>query len=225
MPYIAAGVVKFQNEIFPEKQKLFGDLDTGQAPGTLFITCSDSRIDPNLITQTEPGELFICRNAGNIVPPHSKYTGGITASIEYAVAVLNVEHIVVCGHTRCGAMAGAMNPESVKSMPHVDDWLSYARAAVQVTEEKGKDLNEDDKMNLLVHENVLLQIQHLKTHPYVAAHLAAGKLDIHGWVYNIKTGEVDAYEDDNKGFLPVDERYAKQVALVAEELTKGASCG
>lgn len=212
MPDVIAGVVKFQNEVFPEKRKLFDELDGGQNPKVLFITCSDSRIDPSLITQTEPGELFICRNAGNIVPPHTNHTGGMTASIEYAVAVLNVDHIVVCGHSRCGAMQAAMCAESTKNLPHVYDWLNHARAATLITEEKGKDLNQEDKVNLLVHENVLLQLQHLKTHPFVATHLATNKISLHGWVYNIKNGIVDVYNEEEKRFMPAEERLAQKLA-------------
>ena len=121
MPKIAAGVVRFQKEVYPEKRELFARLAEGQKPDALFITCSDSRIDPNLVTQTEPGELFICRNAGNIVPPHATHTGGMTASIEYAVAVLGVQDIVVCGHIGCGAIEGAMRPERIVDLPHVSE--------------------------------------------------------------------------------------------------------
>ncbi len=221
MPDIVAGVIKFQNEVFPEKKALFEGLDRGQSPTVLFITCSDSRIAPGLITQTDPGELFICRNAGNIVPPHSHYTGGVTASIEYAVAVLNVTDIVICGHSRCGAMVGAMDLESTKALPHVHEWLGYARAAVQITQEKGKDLSEEDQVNMLVHENVLLQIQHLKTHPYVATYLAMGRVKLHGWVYNIKTGAVDAYNEQENAFQSLETRYAKELAAL---LAKEDSC-
>ena len=119
MPDIAAGVVKFQKEVFPEKKDLFKTLSQGQNPETLFITCSDSRINPNMLTQTEPGELFICRNAGNIVPPHTNHTGGMTASTEYAVAVVKVKHIVVCGQSACGAMTAAMQSVSGVGRAHI----------------------------------------------------------------------------------------------------------
>jgi carbonic anhydrase len=226
MPDIAAGVVKFQKEVFPEKKDLFKSLALGQNPDTLFITCSDSRIDPCLMTQTEPGELFICRNAGNIVPPHTGHTGGMTASIEYAVAALKVKHIVVCGHSSCGAMTAAMNhPHGLEELPHVKEWLGYAKAAAQIVKERTKDSGLDDvaKIDLLIKENVLLQMQHLRTHPYVATGLAMGHLDLHGWVYDIRTGAVDAYDDDKKTFLPVEERYAKEVAAFLAE-QKVAAC-
>lgn len=221
MPKIAKGVVKFQKKVFPGKKDLFQTLADGQTPEVLFITCSDSRIDPSLLTQTEPGELFICRNAGNIVPPHAQITGGTTASIEYAVAVLGVQHIVVCGHSGCGAMTGALNPESTKELPHVSQWLSNAQAAVQIMKEKSEGLTDKEKMDLLIHENVLLQLQHLKTHPYVAARLAVNKIHLHGWVYDIKTGGIDAYSERDGKFYPVEEVYAEEVeALVSRRCNK-----
>lgn len=139
MPRFAAGVVRFKNDVYPEKQDLFEELSKGQSPEALFIACSDSRVETAMITQTEPGELFICRNAGNIVPPHTEHTGGMTASIEYAVAVLKVPHIVVCGHTECGAMKGAMNPEGLDGLPHVKKWLAYSKAAVDVVDSIAED--------------------------------------------------------------------------------------
>ncbi len=214
MPNFAAGVVKFQNEIFPEKKDLFERLSKGQSPEALFITCSDARVETAMITQTDPGELFIVRNAGNIVPPHSSHTGGVTASIEFAVAALNVPHIVICGHTECGAMQGAMDEDTLEGLPHVREWLGYARAAVEVTNAIGAAEPEDQKMKTLLQQNVILQLQHLKTHPAVAARIARKALCLHGWVYDIKTGAVDAYDDAKNAFVPVAERYA---AIVAKE--------
>lgn len=212
MPRFAAGVVRFQNEVFPEKQALFESLSKGQSPEALFITCSDSRIETAMITQTDPGELFICRNAGNIVPPHTNQTGGMTASIEFAVAVLKVPHIVVCGHTECGAMKGAMNPDSVAALPHVKEWLGFAKAAVDIVNAIGRDADEATRMKLMLEQNVILQLQHLRTHPTVATALAQNAVQLHGWVYDIKTGGVGAYDEDRKCFLPVQDRYAAEVA-------------
>jgi len=218
MPKFAAGVVRFQNEVYPEKKELFETLSKGQSPEALFITCSDSRIETAMITQTEPGELFICRNAGNIVPPHTNHTGGMTASIEFATAALNVPHIVICGHTECGAMKGAMNPDGLDALPHVKEWLSFSRAAVQVVDTINPDASEDDRMAMLLRENVILQLQHLKTHPAVAARLAKGDLQLHGWVYDIATGDIQAYDDKTGNFSGVDQRYAEEVAKYAESL-------
>ena len=212
MNKIAAGVVAFQNETYPQKKKLFTELADGQSPEALFITCSDSRIDPNLITHTDPGDLFICRNAGNIVPPHTYHTGAMTASIEYAVGALKVPHIIVCGHTGCGAMTGALNPEGLGEFPHVREWLNYARAACLVVKERHQHLSKEEQLNALVRENVILQMQHLRTHPYVAAHVATGKTEIHGWVYDIATGEVLAYDEAARDFIPVAEHYCELIA-------------
>lgn len=213
MDKIAAGVVKFQQEAYEERRDLFAKLADGQSPEALFITCSDSRIDPNLLTQTQPGELFICRNAGNIVPPHTNNTGAMTASIEFAVGALKVPHIIVCGHSECGAMKGAMNPDGLDDFPHVKEWLGFARAAALVTKRKGAALDDKDKLDMLIRENVLLQLAHLKTHPYVALQLAAGETELHGWVYDIRSGEVLAYDERSNAFIPVAEHYQKPVGL------------
>jgi carbonic anhydrase len=213
MEKIAAGVVKFQQGAYEERRGLFEQLAEGQSPEALFITCSDSRIDPNLLTQTQPGELFICRNAGNIVPPHTNNTGAMTASIEFAVGALKVPHIVVCGHSECGAMKGAMNPEGLDDFPHVKEWLGYARAAALVTKRRGAALDDKDKLDMLIRENVLLQIAHLKTHPYVAVQLAAGETEIHGWVYDIRSGEVLAYDERANAFIPVADHYKTSVGV------------
>ena len=221
MPKFAAGVVRFQNEVYPQKKELFEKLSKGQSPEALFITCSDSRIETAMITQTEPGELFICRNAGNIVPPHTNHTGGMTASIEFAAAALQVPHIVVCGHTECGAMKGAMNPEGLDGLPHVKEWLGYSKAAVDIVDHIGEGKSDEERMDLLLKHNVILQLTHLKTHPAVALRLAKGDLELHGWIYDIKTGGVLAYDEDKKDFVPDDERYPEHVALLA---TAGTTC-
>ena len=222
MPRFAAGVVRFKNSVYPEKQDLFEELSKGQSPEALFITCSDSRVETALITQTEPGELFICRNAGNIVPPHTEHTGGMTASIEYAVAVLKVPHIVVCGHTGCGAMKGAMHPEGLDGLPHVRRWLAYSKAAVDVVDSIAPDASPEERMQLLIEHNVLLQLQHLRTHPSVAAALARGTVELHGWVYDIRTGEVEAFDDAEGRFITIDTRYAAQIKELAGQHTCAA---
>jgi len=208
MPRFAEGVVRFQDEVFPEKKSLFERLSQGQQPEALFFTCSDSRIETAMITQTDPGELFVCRNAGNIVPPHTNQTGAMTASLEFAMAVLKVPHIVICGHTECGAMKGAMNPDSLTALPHVREWLSYSQAAVQIADELGAGMSEAERVRIVTEQNVVLQLQHLRTHPTVAVRLAKKELTLHGWVYDIKTGEVSAYDAQSESFVPVTEHYA-----------------
>ncbi|MCA8949625.1 MAG: carbonic anhydrase [Planctomycetes bacterium] len=216
MNKIAAGVIKFQTEEFPKRRELFATLAQGQSPEALFIGCSDSRVDPNLITQTEPGELFICRNAGNIVPPHTNHTGSMTASIEFAIGALGIGHVIVCGHSHCGAMKGATEPEKLHGLPHVREWLSYVRAASLTVEEAGAGLSEEERLDMLIRQNVVLQMRHLETHPYVAARLNTGKLQIHGWVYDIEHGGVTVYDDASGGFVPVAEHYREGIASVMD---------
>lgn len=211
MEKVISGAVKFKNSSYEERKKLFAELANGQSPEVLFITCSDSRIDPNMVTQTEPGDLFIIRNAGNIVPPNAHPSGGVTASIEFAVAALGVKHIVVCGHTDCGAMKGALNPGALTDLPNVKSWLENSRAAVEVVRAKyGQATHEE--LDKVTEENILLQLQHLRTHPAVAAKLSTGEVDMHGWVYDIKHGTISAYDETQNGFIPIEERYASLMA-------------
>lgn len=206
MEKIISGLAKFKNSSFDERKELFATLANGQSPEVLLITCADSRIDPNLITHSEPGDLFICRNAGNIVPPFGLHTGGMTASIEFGVAALGVEHIIICGHTDCGAMKGAMNPDSLDALPSVASWLSHTRAAVATVASKHGELG-DEHLSEVTKENVLLQMKHLETHPAVASKLANKSVEIHGWVYDIGTGSVLAYDAEKESFVPVEDRY------------------
>ncbi|MBD3585295.1 carbonic anhydrase [Salinimonas sp. HHU 13199] len=215
MDHVISGVAKFQKDVYPTKKETFQKLANGQNPEVLFITCSDSRIDPNLVTQTDPGELFICRNAGNIVPPHSNQTGGMTASIEFAVAALGVTHIVVCGHTDCGAMKGALNPEKLDSLPHVKEWLGHCRCASEVVKEKHGELSAD-QLDELTKENVVQQMQHLRTHPAVAAKLATDQVQLHGWVYNIESGTVLCHDPKTGEFEEMEQAYAERKLVAAK---------
>ena len=221
MPNFIDGVIKFRNEIYGQHKELFEKLADGQSPEAVFIACSDSRVETAMITQTYPGELFILRNAGNIVPPHTSQTGAMTATIEFAMSVLKTPHIVICGHSQCGALQGAMNPDRISHLPHVKEWIGFSRAAVEVVEELAKDKTPAEKMDMLMKQNVILQIQHLKTHPSVLRRLATKELTIHGWVYDIKTGEVQAVDETTGEFHPVDEHYAK----LAREVIPPHTCG
>ncbi|MDI3324513.1 carbonic anhydrase [Pontibacterium granulatum] len=216
MEKIVKGVINFRQNVYPENKDLFGTLATGQNPDILFITCSDSRIDPNLLTGTDPGDLFICRNAGNIIPPHSNETGGMTASIEYAVAVLGVRHIIICGHTDCGAIKGALDMSALKGLPHVKEWLSHCRSAMEIVRER-HDIPFDvcvghEHLNEAIEENVLQQVQHIRTHPTVAAKLATGKVEIHGWIYNIENGGIRCCHHSDTVFRDFYEQYAEIIA-------------
>ncbi len=205
MKKIIEGLLKFQQEIYPNKQELYASLASSQRPSALFITCGDSRIVPDLMTQTSPGELFIIRNAGNIVPPDSGgQGGGVTASIEYAVVALNVPNIIICGHSNCGAMKAVLHPESLADMPKVAPWLRHADSAARVVRENYPELSEQERLEILTKENVLTQLEHLKTHPSVAARLARGVLNLFGWYYDIKTGNVQAYDSELGDFVMLD---------------------
>jgi carbonic anhydrase len=206
MDKLITGVKAFQEKIYSKNKELFKELSEKQEPEVLFITCSDSRVDPCLITQTQPGDLFICRNAGNIVPPHSSATGAITSSIEYAVSVLKVRHIVICGHTGCGVMTAAMNPETVKELPHVSNWLSLCSAAQARVRGRHKTIGDQHLLEM-TEENVLLQLKHLETHPSVAEKMAAGTLELHGWIYGIADGSVNCYDSEQKAFIPIADHY------------------
>jgi carbonic anhydrase len=199
---IIEGIQRFQENVFGEKESLFRRLSEGQSPHALFITCCDSRIDPNLLTQTEPGELFIHRNIGNQVPPFD-CSGGVRATLEYALKTLDIRDVIICGHSKCGAMQGLLNPDSLRDMPFVEKWLEHARAILPTLEQAAVELSPEEKLNLAIERNVVLQLEHLKAYPFVAEPLAAGKLRLHGWVYFIETGQVTAYDANEGRFVPV----------------------
>lgn len=207
MQKLVRGVHEFQRSIFPEKEELFAQLSKGQNPQTLFITCSDSRVVPSIITKSEPGDLFELQNAGNIIPAFGAGGIGEAATIEYAVAALKVSDIVICGHSQCGAMSGLLEPEKVADLPAVGGWLRHAEATRRIIKENYKHLEDDfaKKLTACVEENVLVQLEHLKTHPAVAVALSKKALKLHGWVYKIETGAVFAYDPDEGQFLPLAE--------------------
>ena len=205
MQKLIQGIHEFQTEHFQPLQGLFERLAKGQSPETLFITCSDSRIDPNLLTRSKPGELFILRNAGNIVPPHGAAGGGEAATIEFAVAALGVKDIIICGHSHCGAMMGLLKPEQVASFPAVASWLSHAEMTRRIVQENYGHLEGNRLVTATVQENVLVQLENLRTLPAVGARLVRGDLHLHGWVYKIETGEVFAYDSASGQFLPLAE--------------------
>ncbi|QDV14479.1 Carbonic anhydrase [Rosistilla oblonga] len=200
MQKLIKGIHQFQRESFVPLQGLFEQLAKGQSPDTLFITCSDSRIDPTLLTRTPPGDLFILRNAGNIVPPHGA-GGGEAATIEFAVAGLGVKDIIICGHSHCGAMKGILDPDQLVEMPAVAAWLSNADSTRRIMKENYSELEGDRLLSATVEENVLVQLENLRTLPSVAARLAKGDLHLHGWVYKIETGQVFAYDVVSSQFL------------------------
>ncbi|ADG96616.1 Carbonate dehydratase [Segniliparus rotundus DSM 44985] len=215
MREIIEGFLTFQQEIYPKRLELFKKLAAAQSPKALFISCSDSRVVLELLTQQEPGDLFVIRNAGNIVPPYGPEPGGVTATVEYAVAVLQVTDIVVMGHSNCGAMKAIAAGQPLDSLPAVSHWLRYSDAAKAVNQarEYGSD---DEKLTALVHDNVVAQISNLKTHPTVALALEQGRLDLHGWVYDIEPGVIDAYDGTSRTFVPLSDN-TKVSALATKQ--------
>ena len=204
MKFFTDGVELFQHQVFPEYRELFRALAAQQSPELLLITCSDSRIDPSLLTQSKPGELFLIRNAGNIVPPYPS-GGGEGATIEYALRALGVRNIVVCGHTDCGAMRGLLYPENIEALPALQHWLKTAEAARAALDELGRDAGEAVRLRKLIEANVLLQMENLRTHPAVDEALGRGDLQILGALYEIETGAFDLYSPQHGRFAPLHE--------------------
>jgi carbonic anhydrase len=202
------GVQRFQTDVFPEQAEMFAQAASEkQSPHTLFITCADSRIDPIAITSSTTGEIFVARNIGNMVPAYGEMLGGVSAVIEFAVSSLGVRHVVICGHSHCGAMQGLLNPASVAAMPTVESWLRNAHAAVPVAEalhsNASQPRSQGSFIDTLTEQNVLLQMQHLKTHPSVAGAIAKSSLTVSGWIYNIGTGDVRIAIDGETSFTPI----------------------
>lgn len=206
MQKLVAGVHHFQERLFSTQQQLFERLARGQQPLALFITCSDSRIDPNLLTQTEPGELFILRTAGNIVPAYGAVMGGEAGTIEYAVSALKIRDIIVCGHSHCGAMNGLLHPEQLQGLPAVRALLAHAESTARILKENYADVSDQAaRLNAAIQENVLVQLENLRTHPAVAAALARDELTLHGWVYHFETGKVFGYDAPQGQFVPIEQ--------------------
>lgn len=217
MEKFIAGITRFQNEVFPKSRHLYEQLADGQAPETLYIGCSDSRVVPNELMQALPGELFICRTAGNLVPPYGE-AGGVGATVEFAVEILKVRHIVVCGHSDCGAMKALMTPEKVNGLKAVAAWIRHADRVTAVANELHGDLDDRHYLTRLIEENVIAQIDHLVTYPCVAAKLRSGNLFVHGMVFDIPKGEFRLLDRSTLRFLPLSEmleQRARQQAISA----------
>lgn len=207
MEKLVQGIHRFQADIFRPRHELFERLTTGQNPQALFITCSDSRVTPDLITQAEPGDLFVLRNAGNLIPPHmAGRDSGEAATIEFALKSLKIRDIIVCGHTLCGAMQALMNPAALADMPQLRRWLGHAEATREIIGTSYQLPDPRAVWKATVEENVLVQLENLRTHPAVAAALSRGEAKLHGWVYKLETGEVFEFDPGAGQFLPLDGR-------------------
>jgi carbonic anhydrase len=208
MEQLVRGVHYFCDIGFRQREALFRRLKDGQHPEACFITCADSRIDPNLITNSEPGQLFIVRNVGNIIPCYGTVNNGELAAVEFAVVALGVEDIIICGHTGCGAMKALLNPQppsEPSAIPSVRTWLAHADATREIVRAHYTHLDDEAQVTAAAEENVLVQLDHLWTLPVVAARVSTGRLRLHGWMYKIDTGEVFTYDSDVGQFLPMDE--------------------
>ncbi|WP_437205758.1 carbonic anhydrase [Planctomicrobium sp. SH664] len=206
MKKLVTGIHRFTNNVFTEERELFSELSNGQKPMALFITCADSRICPNLLTQTKPGDLFTLRVAGNIVPPYGSGAGGEAATIEYAVSVLRVSDVIVCGHSLCGAVSALVDDQNLERYPALNSYLKHAEATRRIMAENySKTFDEDERLNLAIQENVLVQLENLRTHPSVLSALSRKQLNLHGWVYKMETGQVFGYNSEQEQFVPVQE--------------------
>ena len=209
MNRLLEGYARFRKDVFPGMKDRFRLLQDRQQPEFLFITCADSRVLPNLITQTEPGDMFLCRTVGNVIPPQGEMPGGVSATLEYAVEVLKVKHVIICGHSDCGAVKAVLPPnrnENLKRLPLSARWLGYVEPAWRYLD---AGVNREDFHALhtgMIHANVIAQVENLKTHPEVARGLAMKTLEVHGWYYDILTGAIEAYEERERRFAPLEEQ-------------------
>jgi len=200
------GYRKFKKEYFKNNKKLFDELTFGQSPHTMIITCSDSRVAPTKLLSAKPGELFIARNIGNIVPPYNKTKGSTQAAIEYAINVLHIQDIVILGHSSCGACAHLYhkkgNKDEVK-LKHVEDWLKLAYPAKYDAMLECFNDSHKNRAEITEKNNITLSIQRLMTYPYIVEALDEKRLDIHGWWYDIGSGNLEMYDYKSKKFLKV----------------------
>jgi len=209
-------VFSFEKTTFPQSSDLYSQLSThGQEPKALMISCADSRVVPEQIVQAQPGDLFVCRNAGNMVPSYSTMNGGVSSTVEYAVVALGVRDIIVCGHSDCGAMKALAASEAPEGMPNVVAWLRHGAAAEHVVSSCSPHLEGKERVRAVALENVIAQIAHLRTHPSVAAAIARGEMSLHGWFVDIAAGQVLGLDGDTGQFVPLREDRPLPVALPA----------
>lgn len=205
MQRLIEGHKRFLDEVFPAKKSHFHLLSEGQTPAWLFITCADSRVVPDLILSTEPGDLFIARSIGNVVPITSQDVDGVTATIEYSVDVLKVRHAIVCGHSDCGAMKAALDRRSLANLPKARRWLDHVQAAFAYRQPLNPADGESAELASLIRGNVVAQLMNLHAQPPVVRAEAEGRLTVHGWYYDILSGRIEQYDEEMRRFLPLAE--------------------
>ena len=206
MDKLYKGIHKFRESYFAREEEFFKGLSHTQTPEVLFITCSDSRVDPNLVTQSRPGELFIVRNVGNIIPPYDaiKDKNSVAAAIEFAVMVLKIKDIIVCGHSNCGAIESLYRAEQdFDKMPHLKDWLKIASPVKDIATLFFPEISGESSQRVVETANILVQLKNIETYPFVVEALNNGAIHLHGWYYDIGTGEVYSYNPVNGAFKQI----------------------
>jgi len=201
MDKLIAGHKRFLTDVFPERKSHFHLLSEGQAPECLFITCADSRVLPDLILGTEPGDLFISRSIGNVVPVASQDVDGVTATIEYAVEVLKVKHVIVCGHSDCGALKAALDPKALENLPKARRWLDHVDVAFAHRPPLNPSDGESAELAALIRGNVVGQLRNLRAQPAVVRAESEGRLAVHGWYYDILSGRIERWDEGLKKFV------------------------
>jgi carbonic anhydrase len=203
MKRLIEGHKRFLAEVFPGKRQQFHLLAEMQAPEWLFITCSDSRVLPDLFLGTGPGDLFITRNAGNIVPITGYDVDGVTATIEYAVEVLRVRHAILCGHSDCGAIKASLNLGNLANLPKAERWLSHTQAAHSHRQPLNPADGDGAELASLIRGNVVAQFLNLRVQPSVRKAEGEGRLTVHGWYYDILSGHIEKYDEELRRFVPL----------------------
>ena len=203
MQRLLEGYKHFLANVFPGKRHQFQLLADRQAPESLFITCSDSRIVPDLILSAGPGDLFITRNAGNVVPVGGADVDGVTATIEYAVEVLKVKHAILCGHSDCGAMKAALDRKELEKLPKARRWLNHVESAFTHRQPLDPADGEHAELASLIRGNVVAQWLNLRAQPSVARAILDGRLTAHAWYYDILTGRIERYDEQARRFFPL----------------------
>lgn len=217
MERLIEGHKKFLAEVFPERKSHFHLLAESQAPQWLFITCSDSRVLPDLVLGTEPGDLFISRCIGNVVPVTGSDMDGVTATIEYAVEVLKVRHVIICGHSDCGALKAAVNSQALENLPKAKRWLRHVEAAFQHRQPLNPADGENAELASLIRGNVVAQLKNLKVQPAVSWAMKQGTLTVHGWYYDILSGRIEQYDEKKRRFVPLVEAARKDPKLTTDQ--------
>jgi carbonic anhydrase len=203
MDRLIEGHKRFLAEVFPGRRDQFHLLAEGQRPEWLFITCSDSRVAPDLVLGTGPGDLFITRNAGNVVPIASHDVDGVTATIEYVVEVLKVKSAILCGHSDCGALKAALDRKGLENMPKARRWLNHVEAAWTHRQPINPADGEHAELASLIRGNVVAQLWNLRAQPAVARAVAEGRMTVHGWYYDILSGRIEQWDEGMRRFLPL----------------------